>query len=176
MFRLGCRFFRLIAIEQTADEVVKETVTRSRFFFFYSNRARRNYYRQPLNGRSENVRAFNSKEVIEVTSYYDALNSFHRQNALNPLSTAAQLMYLHLLHINNGLGNGTLVYGDLIHFCGEIYIDNWEVKPESVAQLVGCDKDGNEIYEGDIFIDAQGDEFEAILFDNIVGGCTLKKI
>ena len=41
-----------------------------------------------------------------MPTYYDALNDFHRRNAINPLATAAQLMYLHLLHINNCLGNG----------------------------------------------------------------------
>lgn len=41
-----------------------------------------------------------------MPTYYDALNDFHRRNAINPLATAAQLMYLHLLHLNNCLGNG----------------------------------------------------------------------
>ena len=32
------------------------------------------------------------------------------------------------------------------------------VEPESIAQFVGYDADGNEIYEGDILIDDNGDE------------------
>ena len=37
------------------------------------------------------------------------------------------------------------------------------VEPESVAQFVGLDADGNEVYEGDILIDEQGLEWEAQL-------------
>ena len=66
------------------------------------------------------------------------------------------------------VGNGTPVYGDLIHCYGEIYIDSWEVKPESVAQLVGCDKDGNEIYEGDIVTNFVGEEFTAEILDGVI--------
>lgn len=42
-------------------------------------------------------------------------------------------------------------YGDLEHrYNGrEIWIGGWQVKPSSVAQLVGYDAAGNEIYEGD---------------------------
>ena len=43
-----------------------------------------------------------------------------------------------------------LVYGDLIHVDENIFIDITPVKPESVAQLVGYDDDGNEVYEGDL--------------------------
>lgn len=32
----------------------------------------------------------------------------------------------------------------------------WEVEPESVAQLVGYDADGNEVYEGDQLIRLDG--------------------
>ena len=40
-----------------------------------------------------------------MPTYYDALNDFHRRNATQPLHSAAQLLYLHLLHMNNCLGN-----------------------------------------------------------------------
>ena len=46
-------------------------------------------------------------------------------------------------------GNG-YVYGDLEHkYSRDIWIDCFEVYPESVSQLVGYDVDGKELYEGD---------------------------
>lgn len=44
---------------------------------------------------------------------------------------------------------GGYVYGDLSHDVGHIYINGKRVKPEPIDQLVGYDKDGEEIYEGD---------------------------
>ena len=38
------------------------------------------------------------------------------------------------------------------------YMDGWEVEPESVAQLVGYDADGKEIYSDDKVIDSSGKE------------------
>lgn len=35
-------------------------------------------------------------------------------------------------------------------------LDTWEVEPESVAQLVGYDADGREVYEGDQLIRLDG--------------------
>ena len=59
----------------------------------------------------------------------------------------------------------TKYYGDLVHddyeqgtfikYKVDSHFKKYEtmpVKPESVAQLVGYDKDGNEIYEGDKII------------------------
>ena len=52
-----------------------------------------------------------------------------------------------------GLGiDGEIYYGDLIHVKGKpvIFGDTCEeVEPDSVAQLVGYDKSGREVYEGD---------------------------
>ena len=47
-------------------------------------------------------------------------------------------------------GNG-YAYGDLEHrYNGrEIWIDGWQVRPATVAQLCGYDADDNELYEGD---------------------------
>ena len=42
-----------------------------------------------------------------------------------------------------------------------------QVDPDSVAQLVGYDKDGNEIYEGDKVVSEYGDEIVARLMDNL---------
>ena len=50
------------------------------------------------------------------------------------------------------VGNGTLLYGDLTHEFDDVYVGSWRVEPESVAQLVGFDKDGAEVYEGDIIV------------------------
>lgn len=69
---------------------------------------------------------------------------------------------------------GKIVYGDLLHLDGDLWIkrcedslaaererDYFGVMPESVAQLIGYDADGKEIYEGDKVIDKDGDELTA---------------
>lgn len=76
------------------------------------------------------------------------------------------------------IGNGTFVYGDLTHNFDDVYVNGWQVKPESVAQFVGHDKNGAEVYEGDkILIDDAGDdEFFATCLPvgvNHWGGCFL---
>lgn len=38
-------------------------------------------------------------------TYYDNLNAFHKANECDPLPASAQLVFLHLLHKNNCLGN-----------------------------------------------------------------------
>lgn len=40
----------------------------------------------------------------------------------------------------------------------------FEVEPDSVAQFVGYDCNGREVYEGDIIIDSDGNELPAMLF------------
>ena len=58
------------------------------------------------------------------------------------------------------IDNGELIYGDLLTGGNEFAIinDTWRavVVPESVAQLVGYDKNGAEVYEGDTLIDESG--------------------
>ena len=44
-------------------------------------------------------------------------------------------------------------YGDLTHEDGFVFVDEIRVDPDSVAQFVGYDVDGNEIYEGDVCIE-----------------------
>ena len=51
--------------------------------------------------------------------------------------------------------DGPLIYGDLVQTDRKKYIriaegGEWEIRPTSVAQLVGYDKNGAEVYEGDI--------------------------
>ena len=36
-----------------------------------------------------------------MAMYYDALNDFHKMNDQERLAGSAQLIYLHLLHLNN---------------------------------------------------------------------------
>mgnify|MGYP002624522224 CR=1 FL=1 len=59
---------------------------------------------------------------------------------------------------------GEAITGDLIHVSNAVAIRGylepadsdsfgaWEVKPESVKQLVGFDKNGAELYEGDVIL------------------------
>lgn len=64
---------------------------------------------------------------------------------------------------------GRTVYGGYkVGRCGEpIIITNftaaYEVKPESVAQLIEIDAHGREVYEGDTIIDQHGIEYTAYL-------------
>lgn len=44
------------------------------------------------------------------------------------------------------------------------------IDPDSVAQLVGYDADGREVYEGDIIVDDNGNETPAMLFALQFGG------
>lgn len=74
------------------------------------------------------------------------------------------------------IGSGTLVYGDLKHYFDDVFVNGWQVKPESVAQLVGYDCDGKEVYEGDVLILQNGIEYIAFLFDNVINGCKLKEV
>lgn len=50
-----------------------------------------------------------------------------------------------------------------------------EVEPDSVAQLVGYDANGREVYEGDKVISEYGDEVVARLMDNLPPKPTLKE-
>ena len=78
--------------------------------------------------------------------------------------------------------SGEFVYGDLIHMTdnriGIIFdkrVAAVEVDPDSVAQLVGFDSDGREVYEGDIIVDDIA-EYVAHLFANVrISDCKLKE-
>ena len=50
-----------------------------------------------------------------------------------------------------------------------VHID-YPVDADSIAQLVGYDVDGNEVYEGDTLILPYGDEYEACLSSNVKDG------
>ena len=66
---------------------------------------------------------------------------------------------------------GKIVYGNCLHQYpnGKVALSHTInlaltfVEPESVAQLVGYDKDGNEVYEGDKLVNENGDVFTAYL-------------
>ena len=49
------------------------------------------------------------------------------------------------------------------------------VDEDSIAQLVGYDKDGAEVYEGDTLVVPCGIEYTAQFFDNITPKCKLKE-
>lgn len=65
--------------------------------------------------------------------------------------------------------DGKFHYGDLIHLKGKLVIfnDKESVTVDSIAQLVGYDKDGREVYEGDIVTGEYGDEVVARLMNNL---------
>ena len=44
-----------------------------------------------------------------MATYYDALNDFYKSNEQERLVNSAQLVYLHLLHINNCHGNSRYI-------------------------------------------------------------------
>lgn len=65
---------------------------------------------------------------------------------------------------------GRIVFGSLVDHgeskhCPRYWIyplegdRNFPVAPDSIAQLVGYDKDGKEVYEGDTLIDSEGYEY-----------------
>lgn len=63
---------------------------------------------------------------------------------------------------------GRILFGDIRHNNGVWFMfdgDFWyEVDSDSIAQLVGVDKDGNEVYEDDLVTDKNGYEgFAALL-------------
>ena len=80
-------------------------------------------------------------------------------------------------HIATG---GKMVYGNLLLLNSAAYIYRaksgvFEVDPNSIAQLVGYDKDGREVYEGDIIVDDIA-EYVAHLFANVrISDCKLKE-
>ena len=64
--------------------------------------------------------------------------------------------------------DGYFVYGDLTHEIGGVFVGDIRVDPESVAQFVGCDADGIDIYEGDICVDKYHCEEKAGLMAKFV--------
>lgn len=44
---------------------------------------------------------------------------------------------------------------------------NYPVEPDSVAQLVGYDANGKEVYEGDTIVDKHGGEWKAIIYSSL---------
>lgn len=68
-----------------------------------------------------------------------------------------------------------MVYGDLRHVGSTAVIDDTAVYEDSIAQLVGFDRDGNEVYEGDTVVGANGFEFKARFVGNLTDGDKLKE-
>ena len=66
---------------------------------------------------------------------------------------------------------GRTLFGDIRRLNGEWFMFNgdfwYEADEDSIAQLVGYDKDGKEIYEGDTVVSEYGDSVIARLVDNL---------
>ena len=91
-------------------------------------------------------------------------------------------------HVENWK-HGEIICGSLMVFaddpiagCTHWIIDekskpyrNYPVDEDSIAQLVGYDANGREVYEGDIIVVPCGTEIAARFFDNIIPGCKLKE-
>lgn len=68
-----------------------------------------------------------------------------------------------------------MVFGDLRHVGTTAVIDDTAVYEDSIAQLVGFDSDGREVYEGDTIVDDIA-EYVAHLFPNVrISDCKLKE-
>ena len=82
------------------------------------------------------------------------------------------------------LPTGKFVFGDLVQWGGfeEPRICSWDngviydIEPDSVAQLVGFDCDGNEVYEGDLLRMHKGSVYPAHLISNIIAKAKLKEV
>ena len=73
------------------------------------------------------------------------------------------------------LDTGEFIYGDLRHVGSTAVIDDTAVYEDSIAQLVGYDRNGREVYEGDIVVDDIA-EYVAHLFPNVrISDCKLKE-
>ncbi|MBR3747245.1 MAG: hypothetical protein IKN27_09845 [Selenomonadaceae bacterium] len=80
---------------------------------------------------------------------------------------------------------GKIVFGSFVDYgehCNSRYWinpptneANHPVDPDSVAQLVGYDANGKEIYEGDKVVSEYGDEIVARLMDNLPPKAKLKE-
>lgn len=76
-------------------------------------------------------------------------------------------------------GDTKYFYGDLIQRDGYVYIRQGngtvQVDPDSVAQFVGRDTTGREVYEGDVLLDELDCDWEARLTPTDLHGLTLKE-
>lgn len=74
---------------------------------------------------------------------------------------------------------GEMRFGHYVTDGGHPYIIEdhvWcEVEPDSVAQLVGYDANGNEVYEGDVFVVPCGTEIAARFINNLTPNAKLKE-
>ena len=87
------------------------------------------------------------------------------------------------------LDGGRIVYGSLVDYGEDDGLYRYWIHPiggggrnyfpvneNSIAQLIGYDSAGNEVYEGDKVIGEYGDEVVARLMDNLLPKPTLKEV
>ncbi len=79
------------------------------------------------------------------------------------------------------LSDGQTIYGYYHERGGDAYIDDWRVDPDTVAQLCGYDRNGDEVYEGDaVVVDGKWADCAELVartasFDASFGSVTLKR-
>lgn len=81
--------------------------------------------------------------------------------------------------LDTSLDAGRIVYGSFVEYAEKFQgSTHWiiplnddrgyPVEPESVAQFVGFDVDGKEVYDGDTVTNEQGEIFQAFLIDAVL--------
>lgn len=79
------------------------------------------------------------------------------------------------------LSDGQTIFGFYHERAADAYIDDWRVDPDSVAQLCGYDRNGDELYDGDrVLVDSKWDDCAELVartasFDASFGCVTLKR-
>ena len=128
-------------------------------------------------------RIFEMSQKMSLTRPAYILLAVNDRLAKDELSQLQQPNVKRPIKFRGRTPEGQTVYGDFVHyvpmssFPGIIDDEDFyhEVDPDSVAQLVGFDKHGCEVYEGDFCLDADGKEFKAVFEPDFFKNATLKE-